>query len=269
MAEQYYLYHLDSRGVAYVTLNRPEIHNAFNDQFIEQLIELFTKMEADQAIRLVVLTGAGRSFCAGADLNWMKSMVNYSEDENRRDSERLATLFQTINNFTRPVIGKINGNCFGGGVGLLAVCDTCIAHDEVKLGFTEVKLGLIPAVISPFVVKKIGVSYARSSFLSGELFSAQRAYEWGLIHKVVKSDMLENAVDKSIERHLLAGPQATIAAKRLVEQVSSMLGEDESKLTSYTCSEIAKARISTEGQQGMQAILEKKSPPWIKSGEDV
>ncbi len=251
----------DDRGVAFVTLNRPEIHNAFNDKLIAEITEQFELLDADSSIRLVVLSGEGRSFCAGADLNWMKSMVDYSIDENIEDSRNLAKMFQTINYFSKPVIGKINGHALGGGVGVVSVCDFAITHDKAKFGFTEVRLGLVPAVISPFCINKIGESNARAWFLSGEMFQGEQAKHMGLIHEVTTLENFDTRVDEVIESHLKAGPEAAIAAKVLINDV---LATDEEDLETYTCTEIAKKRISAEGQMGMKALLNKEKPNWMK-----
>lgn len=252
---------IDDRGVAFVTLNRPEIHNAFNDRLISEITEQFELLDADSSIRLVVLSGEGRSFCAGADLNWMKSMVDYSMDENIEDSRNLAKMFQTINYFSKPVIGKINGHALGGGVGVVAVCDYAITHEKAKFGFTEVRLGLVPAVISPFCINKIGESNARAWFLSGEMFQGAQAKHMGLIHEVTTLENFDTRVDEVIESHLKAGPEAAIAAKVLINDV---LATDEEDLETYTCTEIAKKRISKEGQEGMKALLNKEKPNWVK-----
>jgi methylglutaconyl-CoA hydratase len=253
--------HVDERGVAEVILNRPEIHNAFNDQLIDEVIRAFAEHEKDEHVRLLVLTGEGRSFCAGADLNWMSSMINYSQEENVQDSLKLAKMFQVINDFSKPVIGKINGHALGGGVGMVAVCDYAITHEKAKFGFTEVRLGLIPAVISPFCINKIGESNARAWFLSGERFDGNKAKEMGLIHEVTTLEDFEEKFNAIIESHLMAGPQAAIAAKRLIKNV---LGINKDDVTEYTCNEIANKRVSSEGQEGMKALLNKTKPNWIK-----
>jgi len=250
----------DGRGVATITLNRPDIHNAFNDELILGLTKLFHELDRDYSVRLVVLTGNGKSFCAGADLNWMKSMVNYSEEENFKDSQNLANLFFTINNFKKPVIGKINGAALGGGCGLVAVCDFVITHSKAKFGFTEVKLGLLPATISPFVVAKIGQSHARALFLSGHMFKAKHAKKIGLVHKVVEPEELEEKANEAINNFLQAGPSAAMASKALIKNVLQKEGHE---LIEYTCREIAKIRVSSEGQEGMNALLEKRKPNWI------
>lgn len=245
-------------SVGTITLNRPEIHNAFNDKLIEDLTKSFLSLQNNTDVKLVVLTGEGRSFCAGADLNWMSSMVNYSMDENVADSMKLAKLFETINNFSKPVIGKINGAALGGGVGLVCVCDYAITHEKSKFGFTETRLGLVPAVISPYCINKIGESNARAWFISGERFSAQKAREMNLIHEVTSLDSFEQRCEKVIESFLKAGPLAMKEAKSLIKNVLK-----RPNINDYTTKTIAKLRISDEGQEGMKALLEKRQANWI------
>lgn len=261
MSYEFLKTNIDDRGVAFVTLSRPEIHNAFNDQLIKEITEAFKELEKNDKARLVVLSGEGKSFCAGADLNWMSSMIDYSMEENIADSRNLAQMFQTINNFSKPVIGKINGHALGGGVGVVAVCDYAITHEKAKFGFTEVRLGLVPAVISPFCINKIGESNARAWFMSGEMFKGKEAKQMGLIHEVTTLEDYETRVNEVIESHLKAGPEAAKAAKDLIKNVLSKSSND---LETYTCTEIAKKRISSEGQEGMKALLNKEQPSWMK-----
>lgn len=248
-------------GVATITLNREEIHNAFNDKLIAELTSVFKELDHDSSIRLVVLTGKGRSFCAGADLNWMSSMVNYSMEENKEDSYKLATMFETINNCSKPVIGKVNGHALGGGVGVVSVCDYVITHEKAKFGFTETRLGLIPAVISPFCVNKIGESNARAWFMSGEMFQADKALKMNLVHEVTTVENFEKRSSEVISSFLKAGPEASVLAKKLIKNI---LYKDKSELKEFTCSAIAEKRISSEGQEGMKALLNKTKPNWIK-----
>lgn len=259
---------IDHRGVAFVTLNRPEVHNAFDDEMIFELIKIFNEFERDDAIRLVVLSGEGKSFCSGADIHWMKRMKEYSEEENFKDGLRLAELFETINNFTRPVLGKVGGAAFGGGAGLVSVCDYVVAVDRAKFGFTEVRLGLVPAVISPFVISKIGESKARAYFLSGMKFSAQKAYEMQLIHEVVTDkEGLNLAVERVIESFLEAGPGSVKVIKSLISKVVPLMSQvDKSReqLRDLTCQTISKVRVGTEAQEGMMSLLEKRTPCWVK-----
>ena len=244
-------------GVMEVKFNRPEIHNAFNDEMIHETTKAFKLLAKNDSVRLVVLTGAGKSFCAGADLNWMKSMVNYSMDENIQDSEKLYEMFEVIDQCEIPVLGLINGHALGGGMGLLSVCDYTLTHERAKFGFTETRLGLIPSVISSFSLKKIGTAGARAWFLSGEKFSAGTAKELGLITEVCSLEAFEARKNELIESFLMAAPEASRAAKRLIKQVSLT-----SDIKAYTCLEIAKRRVSSEGQEGMTALLEKRKASW-------
>lgn len=250
----------DRDGVKEVWLNRPEIHNAFNAELIADLIKLFESFKTEKSLKLVILSGKGSSFCAGADLNWMKAMKNYSKEENFRDSKELAKLFCTINECEVPVIGRINGHALGGGVGLVSVCDYAIAVKEALLGFTEVRLGLIPAVISPYCISKIGESNARAWMLSGERFSADEALRMGLLHEVVGVGELDARIHELEKRFLSAGPEAAREAKKLIRSVVKNLKASED----LTCQMISERRISTEGQEGMRALLEKDKPSWIK-----
>ena len=256
----FYKLDINNLGVATVTLNRPELHNAFNDELIRDLIKCFTELEVNSSVRLVVLTGEGKSFCAGADLNWMKRMKDYSHEENVLDSQNLAELFTVINNFSRPVIGRINGSALGGGAGLVACCDYVVAVDTAMMAFTEVRLGLLPAVISPFVIAKIGESHARASFLSGAKISMSRAFIMGLVHSVTTLEGLDAEIEKTIADFLLAGPVAAIKAKELINKV---VRTESIKITrDYTCEMISQARASSEGQEGMSALLEKRKASW-------
>lgn len=249
------------KNVVEIRLNRPEVHNAFNDKLVSDLTREFQALNSDVNLRLVVLTGEGRSFCAGADLNWMKSMKNYSELENMADSQRLYELFATIDHCPVPVLGKINGHALGGGLGLLAVCDHCVSHDKAKFGFTEVKLGLIPAVISAFCLDKIGAGQARSWFLSGECFSAREAKEMNLIHDIVSVETFEDHFEEVLANFLTAAPEAAREAKKLLNEMKEI---SPARKKDYTCSTIAKLRVAREAQEGMSALLEKRKPDWIE-----
>ena len=248
-------------GVKEVRLNRPEIHNAFNDELIQDIIKCFQSLEDDDETNIVVLTGEGRSFCAGADLNWMKSMVDYTREENIKDSNELFKMFDTINNFPKPIIGKINGHALGGGVGLVVVCDYVLTHNKAKFGFTEVRLGLIPAVISPFCINKIGESHARAWFMSGEMFKANKAFDLGLVHEVTEVSDFEKRFDEVLNSFQKAGPIAAREAKKLIKNVLVL---EEDKKSEYTCRAIAERRISEEGQEGMSALLEKRTVKWME-----
>ena len=244
-------------GVKEVWLNRPELHNAFNAQLIEEIISAFESFKNE---RLIILSGRGSSFCAGADLNWMKAMKDYSRDENFKDSKRLARMFSAINECDVPVIGRINGHALGGGVGLVSVCDYVVAVSDALMGFTEVRLGLIPAVISPYCISKVGESNARAWMLSGERFKAPIAKEMGLVHEVVNSvEELDQKIEILKKSFLMAGPEAAKEAKKLVRGVMKNLKASED----FTCNMITERRVSDEGQEGMKALLSKTKPAWM------
>lgn len=250
-----------NNGILTVTLNRPEIHNAFNDQLIELLCRRFEKINSEDEVRVVVLAGEGKSFCAGADLNWMKKMKQYSHEENVADSKKLAYLFQVINECSKPVVAKVQGAALGGGTGLVAACDYVIASEKALFGFTEVRLGLIPAVISPYVIAKVGESSARAYFLSGNRFDANKAKEIGLVHEVVTSEKLNESVEIQASSYLKASSIAVSEAKKLIENVLAIKNQNE--CIEYTSNQIASLRASTDGQEGMSALLEKRKPKWI------
>jgi len=245
------------KGVKEVWLNRPDLHNAFNAELIEEMISLFESFKNE---RLIILSGRGSSFCAGADLNWMKAMKDYSKEENFKDSKRLAKMFSAINECDVPVIGRINGHALGGGVGLVSVCDYVIANEEALMGFTEVRLGLIPAVISPYCISKIGESNARAWMLSGERFKADEAKRMGLVHEVCDITEMDNRVNDVVKKFLSAGPEAAKEAKRLIRGVMKNLKSSED----LTCNMITERRVSAEGQEGMRALLSKDKPSWMK-----
>lgn len=252
-----------SNQVSEVVLSRAEVHNAFNSELINELTNTFLELDKDNDTNIIVLTGEGKSFCAGADLNWMSSMVNFSKEENIDDSQNLYRLFETINNTSKLVIGKVNGHALGGGVGLVSCCDVVITHEKAKFGFTEVKLGLVPATISPFCIAKIGESNARAYFMSGEIFDAQKAKEIGLVHHISSVESFEDDFQELVKKYLQAGPMAQMKAKELIRNV---LTKTTNEAADYTCDVIAEIRISNEGQEGMSALLEKRKPNWIKDG---
>ena len=256
---------IDDRGVATVTMDRPEVRNAFDDVLIAQMHGIATRLGEDPAVRVVVLTGAGEVFSAGADLRWMRSMKDYTFDDNVADSTRMNDMFRALWDLPKPLIGRINGHALGGGTGLTAVCDIAIAVQHALFGFTEVVLGLAPAVISPYVVRKVGRSFARSVFVTGERFDAARALEAGLVHQVVGPHALDSAVGAAVERCLRAGPTAIAAAKQLPELALRPLDE----ATAETVRVIAALRVGDEGQEGMQAFFDKRPPGWVPADEDV
>jgi methylglutaconyl-CoA hydratase len=245
--------------VALVTLNRPEVHNAFNEVMIAELIEIFKKVSADDVVRVIVLTGNGKSFSAGADLNWMKKMINYSYEENLEDSLKLAELFHIMYSCPKPVIARVNGAAIGGGTGLVAVCDIAIAAENAKFSLSEVKLGLVPACISPYVIRKVGEGRCREFFLTGERLIAKRAMELGLVNQVVPLDELDQAVQEKANQLISSGPKAIAMCKELLKNIPGM---DFDKAKTYTADMIARMRIGDEGQEGMNAFLEKRKPKW-------
>lgn len=247
-------------GVLSVTLNRPDVHNAFNDELIGEAIDVFSNLDT-AAARVVVLRGTGKNFCAGADLNWMSQMVSWSREENIRDSSKLAKMYAVIDECPLPVVGRIQGAAIGGGVGLVAVCDIAIAIDTTKFGLSEVKLGILPAVISPYVIGKIGVSHARALFLTGERFEAERALRIGLVHRLVDTEeALDAAVYETVTQLKTSGPEAVRECKKLIAHVAS---HELADAIPFTIEAIASRRTSQEGQAGMKAFLDKQLAPWI------
>lgn len=247
-----------------VTLARPDVHNAFNAQMIAELRDCFTALSQDPAVRAVILTGAGPSFCAGADLTWMRASLEWDHAQNLVDATGLADMFAAAWELPKPLIGRINGAAMGGGVGLVACCDIAVATDTARFGFSEVKLGLIPAVISQYVIPKIGMSHARALFISGERFDVAWAREIGLVHRVAAAGELDSAVGDVLKQVLSSGPDACGAAKRLVNAVWSL---DQAAARRYVVEAIADARTSDEGQEGLRAFLEKRKPSWISNFE--
>jgi methylglutaconyl-CoA hydratase len=246
-------------NVARVSLNRPERRNAFNAELIRELGMAFTSL--DPAVRVVVLTGEGKAFCAGADLQWMQESASLGERGNAEEAAAMAQLFQTIDQTPRVVIGRINGPAIGGGLGLVACCDIVVTLDTVRFAFSEVRLGVIPAVISPFVLRKISISAARRYFLTGEQFSAERAKELGLVHEVVKAEALDATVDELARAVQNCGPVAVGEAKKLIRRVTPQTDEAH---TAYTVGAIARLRVSPEAKEGFCAFLEKRPPAWAK-----
>jgi len=246
--------------IARVTFNRPEIHNAFNSTVITEMSRLFSEIEKDDDIRVVVLSGEGKSFCAGADLNWMRGVIKQSYDENLAESNALADLFYQIYTCKRPVVGMINGAAIGGGTGFVAVCDIAIAAESAKFSFSEVKIGVVPACIGPYVIKKMGEGKARELFITGERMKAKRAFKVGLVNKVVPDEELAAEVNALVESILTSGPEAVAMAKKLVSEVPPMTPD---QFKPYTAEMIARLRVSDEGQEGMDAFLNKRKPNWV------
>lgn len=244
-----------------VTLNRPEIGNAFNGDLIVELTTLFRGLGAEPGVHVVVLAGAGKHFCAGADLGWMKQTAAFTKVENAEDARRLAGLFEAVDACPKPVVGRIHGAARGGGVGLVAAMDIPVASEAASFALTEVRLGLAPAVISPFVVRKIGVPRARELFLTGETFGAREAQAWGLVNHVVPEAELDQKIAERVSLLLLGGPNALAACKDLARTITRT-SDDEAVVK--TANLIAELRASPEAQEGMRAFLMKDKPKWTK-----
>ena len=252
---------LDARGVATVTLNRPEVHNAFDDALIAELTGLLAHYGADPAVRALILTGAGKSFSAGADLGWMKRMAGYSYEENLADAAGLARLMNVLDRLPKPTIGLINGAAYGGGVGLVACCDIAIASERASFCLSEVKLGILPAAISPYVVAAIGPRQARRYFQTAEVIPADEARRIGLVHEVVAPDQMQAACDRILAAIFQGAPGAQADAKDLVFTVDRPLTDE---VKSETGRRIALRRASEEGREGIGAFLAKREPAWRK-----
>ena len=248
--------------VATVVLARPDVRNAFDDAMIAELTAVFASLSAEAGVRAVVLTGEGKTFCAGADVHWMRKAAGYSREENREDARKMARMLRTIDVCSRPVIGKIRGAAIGGGVGLAAVCDIAIASRETVFSLAEVKLGILPAAISPYVLRAIGARLARDYFLTGDRFDAEEARRIGLLHAAVEDAELDAAVERKIDSLLTSGPEAVAAAKKLIDTVSGM---DIDAAFPATAEAIADRRASEEGKEGLTAFLEKRRPRWSGS----
>lgn len=251
-------------GVLRLRLERPSLHNAFDATLIATLTQALEEAGADASVRVVVVEGSGASFSAGADLNWMRGMASASEAENRVDALALARLMRTLDELPKPTIARVHGAAFGGGVGLVACCDIAIGVPEAKFGLTESKLGLLPAVISPYVIAAIGTRQARRWFATAEIFDAATALQIGLLHQVVPAEQLDAAVQRQVDLLLKAGPIAAATAKTLVRQVAET--SDRNALDSSNSDLIARLRVSAEGQEGLAAFLEKRTPQWVGTG---
>lgn len=252
----------DHDAVRRITLNRPELHNAFDDRLIAELTAAIEAAGGDPAVRAVVLTGAGASFSAGADMNWMRGMAKASEQENREDSLKLARLMRSLQFCPKPTVARVNGAAYGGGVGLVACCDIAIGVDTARFGLTEVKLGLVPAVISPYVVQAIGLRQARRLFITGELFDAQAAQAMGLLHQSVAADALDGAVDGVLKLFAKTGPQAQAEAKQLALRMAGTTLASAEQIDRDNATLIARLRVSEEGQEGLSAFLDKRAAAW-------
>jgi methylglutaconyl-CoA hydratase len=251
--------------VEHLTINRPEVRNAFNEEMIAELADWALSRHADFSLRAAVLRGAGPVFSAGGDLAWMAKTVDYARGENLRDAEALSQMYSRLDTLPFPLVGCVQGAALGGGSGLAAVCDIVVAATDAVFGFTEVRLGIVPAVISPFVVAKIGRSAARQLFLTGARFSAERAREIGLVHAVVGPEALEDEVRRVVDGVLACGPEAVAAAKALIRRVASGPSAEAAGLAAET---LADARVSPEGQEGLRAFLQKRRAAWRQDAGD-
>ena len=255
---------IDKQGVLTLCMNRPKVHNAFDALMIGELTAALESANEDDTVRLVVITGTGTCFSAGADLNWMRSLVNASREENERDALQLAQLMRSLNFLSKPTLARINGAAFGGGVGLIAACDITVAADNALFGTTEVRLGLVPAVISPYVIHRIGETNARRYFLTAERFDSQRACEIGLVQHAVAIERLDETVKGIVGQILRGGPKAVTHGKRLVFDITGHNADVQKTIDEKTARLIADLRVSEEGQEGLAAFLEKRNPGWIK-----
>lgn len=254
-------------AIAEITLNRPKLHNAFNDTLVAELASALEAVEQDTSIHALVLTGSGSSFCAGADTHWMRGMAQASKLENKEDSLRLARLMRLLNFLSKPTVARVNGSAYGGGLGLIACCDVAIGVDDAKFSLSEVKLGLVPAVIAPYVIGAIGLRHARRLFVTGEVFDATLAAQIGLLHEAVPADQLDAAVQRVLGALNLTGPLARRDAKRLVLRVAGMDEYAAAKTDARNAELIARLRVEEEGQEGLCAFLEKRKPNWVADRE--
>jgi methylglutaconyl-CoA hydratase len=245
--------------VEHLTLNRPDVRNAFNEAMIAELAEWAEALHADASVRAAILRGAGPAFSAGGDLSWMASTIGYTRAQNLRDAEALARLYHRLDTLPFPLIGCVHGAALGGGSGLAAVCDIVIAARDATFGFTEVRLGIVPAIISPYVVAKIGQSAARELFLTGARFSAERARQIGLVHVVAEPEALEDDVRRVVDGVLACGPQAVASAKALIRRAA---GGPSAETAAMAAETLADARVSAEGQEGLRAFLDKRRAAW-------
>jgi len=248
-------------AIALVALARPELHNAFDETLIAELTDALHALDGDASIRAVVLLGHGRSFCAGADLNWMKRMAGFSAAENLADAAALAAMLRTLCGMSKPTIARVHGAAFGGGLGLVACCDIAIAAQDATFSLSEVKLGLIPATISPYVIEAIGVRHARRYFLSAERFTAAEAYRIGLVHDIVPADELDARINEMLGALLIAGPKAQTAAKQLISAVAHR--PIDADVVADTAERIAALRATPEGKEGVAAFLGKRDAAWV------
>lgn len=260
MTEPFVLTDTDRRGVATVTLNRPDVHNAFNEDVIARLSEIFDELARQDGLRAVVLTGRGRSFCAGADLKWMTMMAGYSYEENLDDAKRMAAMFDRLNTLPVPTIARVQGSAFAGGLGLISACDIAVAADHAKFAVTEVRIGLIAAAISPYLIAAIGAGAARRYFQTAERFDAAEAKRLGLLHETVPADDLDEAVDGIVTEILRNAPESLAACKTLIRETAGPVTE---ALRNETATRIAHLRSEPEAREGIAAFFEKRKPAWV------
>jgi methylglutaconyl-CoA hydratase len=249
-----------SGGVARVTLNRPEVRNAFDDALIASLTRAFREVESDHSVRALVLAGNGPAFCAGADLNWMKRMAGYGYEENLADAQALATMLATLDRMPKPTIARVHGPAFAGGTGLVAACDIAVGTPEAKFCFSEAKLGLSPATISPYVIGAIGERMARRYFLTAEVFDAEEAYRIGMLSLLVQQEELDSTIEDLLKHLLAGGPESHAKIKDLIRTVTHRPVDDA--LGAETAKRIAEIRVSPEGREGIASFLEKRKAAW-------
>ena len=252
-------------GVALVTLNRPDVHNAFDETLIAELTRALRAMERDDTVRAVVLLGAGPSFCAGADLNWMRRMAGFSQAQNLADAKRLSAMLTTLATLEKPTIARVHGAAYGGGVGLVACCDIAVAAHDATFALSEARLGLIPAAISPYVIEAIGARAARRFFLTAERFTAAEAYRLGLVHEIVPAPEIDARINELLGFLVTAGPRAQTEGKALVRAVAHKPIDD--RIIGDTARRIAGVRASPEGREGVAAFLDKRRAAWVPKGE--
>ena len=253
---------IDSRGVAQVTLNNPDKHNAFDDQMIIELTNAFNALAANANVRIMLLKSEGKSFSAGADLDWMKRMASYSYQQNLNDARALAAMLKALHQMPIPTIARVQGAAFGGAVGLISCCDIALASSNASFALSEAKIGLVPSTISPYVIAAIGERHAKRYFMTAERFDANTALQIDLIHEAVQKQFLDDKVEQLITAILSNGPEAVAAAKQLVFAVSGKV--IDSSLIEHTCEVIAGIRVSAQGQEGLSAFLDKRKPNWLK-----
>lgn len=253
---------IDSRGVAKVTLNNPSKHNAFDDYMINQLSNAFTAIAENSDVRLMILASEGQSFSAGADLDWMKRMAAYSYEENLEDAKALAGMLKMLSEMPQPTIARVQGAAFGGALGLISCCDIAVAATTASFALSEVKIGLVPATISPYVIAAIGERYAKRYFMTAERFDGNTALQMSLVHETVEEQQLDKKIEQVVCSVLNNGPEAVAAAKQLISTVSG--NTIDSSLIEHTCEVIAGIRVSAQGQEGLSAFLEKRQPNWLK-----